>query len=210
MALKRKRVIEMLKEGYSQREICLALHCSKRDVSKLSRFLKSNDIEEDQLAELSEDELRQLARPGSESDWHYVKPDLDYICGELKKPGVTRKLLWYEYGNTTPACGMELYRYSQFCKLIEGHLNTECATMHIKHDPGRCLFVDWAGDTMALRDRITGKDIKACLFVAALPYSGYTFAEGFTDTAQRSWLSAHEDAFAFIGGVPYIIVADNC
>ena len=210
MAIKRKRIVELLMEGCSQSEVCAALHCSKRDVSKLAKLVKDNGIDAEALAELTEDDLRQLVLPKTESEDNYIKPDLDYIGRELKKTGVTRKLLWYEYINTTEQAGMEHYQYSQFCKLIEKHLNITGATMTLKHKPGRCLFVDWAGDTMAVRDKVTGKDLKVYIFVSCLPYSGYTYAEGFFDITQRSWLSAHERAFEYMDGVSYIIVPDQC
>jgi transposase len=210
MALRRKRIIEMLREGFSQSDICAALHCSKRDVSRLAKMLKDIDIGDDALAALSETELRQLASPRSEREDNYVRPDLDYICAELRKPKVTRKLLWYEYGSTTVPDGMQLYQYSQFCKLIESRLNADGAVMRIRHEPARCVFVDWAGDVLHVRDRIVGANLKVYLFVASLPYSGYTYAEGFFDLTQRSWLLAHEHAFESFGGVPYILVPDRC
>jgi transposase len=210
MALKRKRIVVMLKEGYRQSEICTTLKCSKRDVSKLAKWLSDIDIGDDELAALSDSELRQLTSPERNSECNYVMPDLDKICQELARSGVTRKLLWYEYGNTFVPAGMLLYQYSQFCKLIERHLNTQGATMRIKHVAGKCMYVDWAGDVMFVRDRITGKDITVYLFVACLPYSGYIYCEGFFDTTQDSWLLGHEHTMSNIGGVPFIIVPDNC
>lgn len=210
MALNRKKIIGMLKEGYSYSEICASQNCSKRDISQLARRLRNMDIDAGALAALSEEELRQLVTHSSERENNYIKPDLDYICRELKRPKVTRKLLWYEYGNTTVPEGMQLYQYSQFCKLIESRLAKEGATMHIKHTAARCTFVDWAGEVLYCRDRITGSDMKVYLFVASLPYSSYLYAEGFFDLTQRSWLLAHEHAFEFFGGVSYILVPDQC
>ncbi len=210
MSVKRKRIIELLREGLSQFEITQALRCSKRDVSAMAQFLRNTDLDCEALAKLTEDDLRQLTSTRTESEDNYIKPDLDYICRELKRPGVTRKLLWYEYSTITAPEGKELYQYTQFCKIIEKHLVKGSATQRIKHKPGKCLFVDWAGDTMALKDRITGRDIKVYLFVACLPFSGYTYAEGFLDLTQRSWITAHERAFSFYGGIPSIIVPDQC
>lgn len=210
MALNRKKIIEMLREGYSYSEICAVENCSRRDIAQLAGWLKDVGIDSGALAVLSDEELRQLIAHSSEHADNYIKPDLDYICRELKRLKVTRKLLWYEYGNTTVPEGLQLYQYSQFCKLIELHLAKEGATMHIKHTPARCTFVDWAGDTLYCRDRITGSDMKVYLFVASLPYSSYLYAEGFFDLKERSWLLAHEHAFEFFGGVSYILVPDQC
>lgn len=50
---------------------------------------------------------------------------------------------------------------------------------------------------------------KACLFVAALPFSRYSYAEPTLDMKQDAWLRCHVHAFAFFGGCTPIIVPDN-
>ena len=41
------------------------------------------------------------------------------------------------------------------------------------------MEVDWAGQTAKLTDSDTGEVYDAYIFVAALPYSGYAYAEAF-------------------------------
>ncbi|MDR2957429.1 MAG: IS21 family transposase [Coriobacteriales bacterium] len=123
---------------------------------------------------------------------------------------MTRKLLWYEYGNTTIPSGKRLYQYSQFCALLAEHLVINNATARVKHIPGRMVFVGWAGGTLALRDKITGRDHEVYLFVACLPWSDYFFVEGFLDLTQRSWITGHIHAFDYFGGVPVIVTPDRC
>jgi transposase len=48
------------------------------------------------------------------------------------------------------------------------------------------MEVDWAGSTMAIQDDITGEAISVYVFVAALPYSGYAYVEGFLSRDQES------------------------
>ena len=48
-------------------------------------------------------------------------------------------------------------------------------TMHLNHKPGEVMQVDWAGDTAAVIDTDTGEIIPAYVFVATLPYSGYSY-----------------------------------
>jgi transposase len=210
MATKRKEIARLLLEGMSQRDICCAMHCSKRDVSAVAKMVKATGISKEALAELTEQDVRQLLSPTKQREEPYVQPDLERIASELKRPGVTRKLLWYEYGNTTLGDGQKLYSYQQFCKLVDRHLLITKATMHLTHEPGRVLYVDWAGDTLSVRDRVTGADNTVYLFVACLPYSGNFYVEGFLDTKQRSWLVGHMDAFEHFGGVPAMLVPDNC
>ena len=45
-------------------------------------------------------------------------------------------------------------------------------------------YVNWAGDTASLTDRLTGARTKVYVLVVALPYSGRFWAQGFTDMKQ--------------------------
>ena len=48
------------------------------------------------------------------------------------------------------------------------------------------------------------------VLVAVLPFSGLFWAHGFTDMRQQSWLEGHMAAFEMFGGVPRMLVPDNC
>jgi transposase len=106
--------------------------------------------------------------------------------------------------------GKALYQYSQFCHEFDKWLSSSKATAHLKHVAGRVTYIDWAGDTLVLKCRVTGRDIKVYLFVACLPYSGYFYVEGFLDLTQRSWIAGHIHAFEYFGGVSQILTPDNC
>jgi len=75
--------------------------------------------------------------------------------------------------------------------------------------PGETMEVDWAGQTAKLIDTDTGEPLDAYVFVAALPYSGYAYAEAFWGQDQEAWTSAHVNAFNFFDGVARILVPDN-
>ena len=71
------------------------------------------------------------------------------------------------------------------------------------------MQVDWAGDTAAVIDTDTGEIIPAYVFVATLPYSGYSYVETFFSMNQESWTTAHVNAYKYFGGVTRIIQCDN-
>ena len=71
------------------------------------------------------------------------------------------------------------------------------------------MEVDWAGQTALIVDADTGEAFEAYLFVAALPYSGYAYAEAFLNREQEAWITAHVNAFEYFGGVARILVPDN-
>ena len=60
------------------------------------------------------------------------------------------------------------------------------ATIHLNHKPGEVMQVDWAGDTAAAIDTDTGEIIPAYVFVATLPYSGYSYVEAFFSMNQEA------------------------
>jgi len=81
--------------------------------------------------------------------------------------------------------------------------------MHVSRKPGELIEVDWAGQTAHIVNDETGETIEAYLFVAALPYSGYSYAEAFYNREQDAWIAAHVNAFNYFGGVSRILVPDN-
>ena len=81
--------------------------------------------------------------------------------------------------------------------------------MHINRKPGETMEVDWAGQTAHIIDSDTGEIINAYVFVAALPYSGYAYAEAFLSQNQEAWICAHVNAYTYFGGVARILVPDN-
>jgi hypothetical protein len=81
--------------------------------------------------------------------------------------------------------------------------------MHIDRKPGEILEVDWAGQTAKIINTDTGELIKAYIFVAALPYSGYSYVEAFFSQNQENWISAHINAYKFFDGVTRILIPDN-
>lgn len=210
IAVKRKRIASLLQDGFSQNDVVRMLDCSKRDVSAMAKMLRETGISQEALANLTEGDIRQLLTQEVERDDDYVQPDWEYLAKELSHPHVTRKLLWLSYGNTTAPEGKSLYQYSQFCARLARHMTISGASARIIHSPGRSCYVDWAGATLAVRERILGKDITVYLFVACLPYSGYFYVEGFFDMTQRLWITAHINAFEFFGGITRVVTPDRC
>ena len=55
----------------------------------------------------------------------------------------------------------------------------------------------------------TGEILDAYVFVAVLPYSGYTYAEAFLSREQEAWVAGHVNAYNYFGGVTRMLVPDN-
>jgi transposase len=132
-------------------------------------------------------------------------PPLQYMYNELKRKGVTLQLLWYEYKQANPGG----YQYSWFCEQYRSWLKTLEVTLRQEHRAGEKLFVDWAGQTVAIQNPATGEQAPAQIFIACLGASSYTYAEARISQTLPDWIGAHVKAFAFFGGVPEILVPDN-
>ena len=81
--------------------------------------------------------------------------------------------------------------------------------MRLSHKGGEKVFVDYAGQTAPVVNPNTGEVRQAQIFVGVLGASSYTYAEAHWGQDLPNWISAHVRMFAFIGGVPEIIVPDN-
>jgi Integrase core domain len=77
------------------------------------------------------------------------------------------------------------------------------------HRAGEKLFVDYAGQTLAVIDPTSGEIHRAQVFVAVLGASNYTYAEATWTQTAADWLGAHCRALAYFGGCPEIVVPDN-
>lgn len=132
-------------------------------------------------------------------------PEWATVHQELTRNGVTLALLWQEYKAQHPAG----YQYSRFCDLYGAWRATLDRCLRQEHRAGEKLFVDYAGQTVSVQDRQTGAIRSAQIFVAVLGASNYTYAEATWTQTLPDWIGAHTRAFAFLGGVPAIIVPDN-
>ncbi len=132
-------------------------------------------------------------------------PDWGHIHSELRRPNVTLRLLWQEHIRADPS-GL---KYSRFCERYQQWRKALEPTLRQVHVPGEKMFVDWAGQTVPIRNAADGTIQPASLFVAVLGASNKTFAEAFPDQKLHSWITAHVHAYGFYGGAAALTVPDN-
>jgi len=204
-----REILRLHHLGVSVRTIAVSVGISRNTVS---RFLKSAAEEKIQwplTEEMSNQKIREKVFPSHYCSSLYKMPDFDHIHTELAKSGVTLTLLWQEYSESCQSTGCIPYKYSQFSQLYHDYALKTKATMRIQHKPGEKLEVDWAGQTASVRDNISGRPIKAYIFVAVLPYSGYTYSAAFPNMNMVSWIRGHLNCFDYLGGITRILVPDN-
>lgn len=204
-------ILRLGTKGLSQQDIATSVGSSKKTVNKILRLAKERGIEWSPDSPLTNDQLAGLLfEKPTQTTSNRKLPDFEYIHKELMRKSVNKKLLWKEYLEYCRLSKANPLMYSQFCFYIQQYEEKRRATMHIRHKPAERIEVDWAGDPALITDPVTGKTVKAWLFVATLPYSQYTFVEAFTDQKQKAWLKAHVDMYRYFGGSSKILVPDNC
>jgi transposase len=129
-------------------------------------------------------------------------PEWAHVHHELRRKGVTLQLLWFEYKESEP----EGYQYSQFCRRYREWQRHLDVVMRQEHRAGEKLFVDYAGQTIAITEPLTGVITQAEIFVAVLGASNYTYAEAFPSQELEHWIAGHVHAFEFFGGCTQILV----
>jgi transposase len=134
-------------------------------------------------------------------------PDWAAVHRELRRPHVTLSLLWEEY--RAGAGHQDGFGYSWFCELYREWAARLKPTLRQMHTAGERVFVDFAGQTMAVIEPETGEMHRAEIFVGVLGASNYTFAAATWTQSLPDWIAAHVEMLAFLGGVPRQIVSDN-
>lgn len=205
-----KEILRLYSKNLGQRTIAPSCGCSRSTVQRtISRF-EDSGLSIAQALSMTDEELAKvlLKTPDSKSV-HHEMPDYKHIVSELSKPGVTLQLCWLEYCESCYAANLYPYKYTQFAKYYHEFVCSTKATMHLDHKRGDTMEVDWAGTTLTIKNKINGKNEKVYLFIAVLPYSGYSYAEAFLNMKEEAWITGHINAYAYFGGVTRILVPDN-
>jgi transposase len=197
------------KRGLSKREISRALKVSRYVVNQYVTDFKLSGLTLDEANELSDSVLLEKitgSKEGKNDERYKVLSDnISNWLLELKKPGVTRRLLWEEYKNKYPAG----YSLSQFCYHFQVLSSYKNVYMHMDYKAGDKMFVDFTGKKLKLYNYKlkSFKDVE--VFVAILASSQLTYVEAIESQKKKDFIKATENALLYFGGVPRAIVPDN-
>lgn len=161
----------------------------------------------EELAQLGEQALNQLFKPGVTQESAKAKPDWEYIH-QLKQSHKhqTLRQLHYEHQSIF---GEYALSYSQFTHHYREFVKSVDISMRQTWLPGDVCFVDFAGKRIPWTDSETGETHFAEIFVGVLGYSQLVFAIALPSQKSDDWLDAHVKMLSFFGGVPLSVVPDN-
>lgn len=209
LTVRKIREVLRLKEeaGLSNRAIARACKISNSTVGEYVRRAQQAGLHWPLPVGISDDDLYRKLFPEEQNPENpeRVLPDWETIRKELRKKGVTLKLLWVEYREQHP----NGYQYTQFCEYYRRWAKTQSPTGRFLHNGGEVMEVDYAGLTMTIVNLETGETRQAPVFVATFPASDYVYAEVQPSQELCHWINGHVRALAFFGGVPKIFRPDN-
>lgn len=201
-----KEILRLKSLGLSNREISRSINVARSTVSDYLSSAKVAGISWPLDKNVDDSALKEMLFGSKEVKASgKAKPDYEYIHKELKKKGVTLRLLWEEYLISNP----NSYRYTQFCHHYRnwaGHLKLSLRQVY---KAGEKMFVDYAGVTMPIVNSDTGEITQAQIFVSVLGASDYIFCEASQSQDLSCFLTSHVRAFNFYGGATKVIIPDN-
>ena len=201
-----KEVLRLNSKGLTNRQISKSVNVARSTVAEYLKRFDAAGLTWPLPEETDEAALERLlfpVEPQTQKD--FPMPDLAYVHTELKRKGVTLRLLWEEYLCDNPGG----YQYTQFCHYYRKFKSKLNLSMRQNHKAGEKMFVDFAGQTIGIVDSNTGEIQKAQIFLAVLGASNYTYAEAVRSQELFNWISCHTHAFEFFGGVTELVVPDN-
>lgn len=141
----------------------------------------------------------------------FVLPDYAEVHQQMtSRKNMTLIYQWNRYKKKCEKDNLKYYSYRQFCERYGMWCNDNEEDAHFSHVIAQTMEVDFAGKTFEMIDRLTGEIMDIVVFVAVLPYSQMIYAEGMISTKEPQWIQVNNNALKFYGGVPVIVVCDNC
>lgn len=205
-----RNILQQRANGLSIRTIAQQSQVSRNTVRVYLRLVEQSAYTFKEALDLSDEALGQLLfetqrPPTIDPRYTQLQEKLAYYATELKKRHVTRQLLWEEYLQEF----IDGYGYTRFCYYLNEYIGKKDVTAIFTHRPAEKVMADFAGDKLSYIDRNTGEVIACDVFITALPFSSYIYAEAFRDQKQESLVKGVADAFRYMGGVTASVLFDN-
>lgn len=208
--IKVKLILQLRDAKLTRSDIASTRHMSRHSVGQVFDIADLKGITYADVRDLDEDEVYRMFFPDKHAEeTMFADPDYPHVHEELKKTGVTLKLLHEEYVERCQREGLLPMGKTKFNEGYNQYTIAEHLTNHIEHKPGERAEVDWSGKTMHFLDTTTGEEVQVYLFVGTLPYSQYSYVEPCLDMKMDTFLRCHVRMYEYFGGVPARTVCDN-
>ncbi len=205
-----RNILRQKINGTSIRAIVRNTGVSRNTIKGYIRMIISSGYKLQNALELDDEALMGLMyepyRPPTVEARHtHLQEKLPLYAEDLKKPHVTRQLLWEEYRQEFA----DGYGYTRFCHHLNEYIGKKDVTAIFSHRPGEKIMVDFAGDKLSYIDKESGEVIDCEVLITALPFSSYIYAEALPSQKQQDFVKGLSNAFLYLGGVPQSVLCDN-
>lgn len=210
---KLNEILNLLNTGASQRSICAAVHCSRRNVSEAVRFLRDTGKSCDELLSLSDKELQSLLRStgiAQEPADNRRRRRLDELMPEIvRQLGGKHATMQSVYESFYKKECPDGYGYTQFSQYVTSYRKSHDYTYHNVYKPGEEWQIDFAGDPLYLADRFSDKVSQVAVLVCVMPYSNLPFMMALPKATTEWFLHGLNKGLQFMGALPKVAKSDN-
>ena len=205
-----RKIIKLLNEGLSVRKISQLTGIHRKTINEYLQHFENSGLSYKELLKFKDEQIAELLFSETKSEIpderkKWLEDKTLFYLQELKRTGVTRKLLWEEYLSEQH----QGYRYSQFCEHLARFKEVRDITLDLTHPPGERLEIDFAGKGLSYVNQSTGEIVNCPVLVCTLSYSAYCYVEPLVSSTQKHLIPALNRALEYFGGVPKVILSDN-
>ena len=203
-----KQIISLHLDGLSNRQVASTLGISRNTVNNYMRLFRASEYRLRELLDFDIGRLQKLFPSHTTIDnerYGGLMAYFDKVNDARNHPGFTFLYHYQDYADRTE----NPYSYTQFLE----HYNRKYAkikgSMKLEHDPGKEMYIDFAGKKLHIVDKGTGELVPVEVFVAILPNSQYTYVRACRSQKREDLIGSCIGALEYFGGVPKAIVSDN-
>ena len=205
-----KQILQQIDHGLSQREISRRLCVDRKTVALYLQKMKLLSLTTQQILSLPDIEAEALFKADvpivdDKEEYKYLESLFPYFKKEIKKHRVTKLTLWQEYRSKSP----NGYSYSQMCHHYYQWLKRDSVSMHMEHEYGEELYIDFTGRKIAYYNTVSKRMVKEEVLVCMLGGSNYFYVEAMHSQKMEDYISGVSNSINFFGGVPKTLILDN-
>lgn len=204
-----RQILRLHSQGYNKLQIAEQTGVSRNTLKKYIKEFIQSGLKFTEVNELSDKDLEDLFVKHEEKPVNQKLQTLfdlfPLMDKDLKRKGITRKILWSEYKERHPD-GFGRSQFNSYFAAWKAQVNP---SMRMEHKAGDKLYVDFAGEKLNIIDKQTGEIQEVEVFVAILGASQLTYVEAVMSQQKEDFIAACEGALYYYGGVPAAIVPDN-
>lgn len=208
--LRIRKLIQLLDNGLSQRQISAELKMGRNIVSNYVRQIQECGQSIQSIQEQDDESLASLfshssPKPSPDERFQKLEKYFPDWVEELKKTGMTKLQLWKEYMAKYP----DGYGYTQFKEHLNFYIKNHSYSYHNKHLPAKEMYVDFAGSPLYTTDKRTNQKQSYPVLICTLPCSNILYVMALHDMKQESLYYGLSSCLLYFGGVPESVLSDN-